>query len=157
MLVPQQEPTMEEILAAVRAIVSEDNPPNVAPLPPDAPPSREPADGNAEEIIFERRPPEARGASANDIFSVPDDVELAPTRRQDGHRRGHGSSVESVFERAVRESFEPVLLKHLGDNSQPVIEGMKPLIREWMDENFPALLEKAIWGQVEQEIKARTR
>src|SRR5262249_11136043 len=50
-----------------------------------------------------------------------------------------GSSVESVFERAVRESFEPVLAKYLSDNSAAVIDRMKPLIREWMDEHFPAL------------------
>ena len=45
--------------------------------------------------------------------------------------------MESVFERAVRESFEPVLQKYLSDNSAAVIERMKPLIREWMDEHFP--------------------
>jgi len=33
-----------------------------------------------------------------------------------------GASVENVFERAVRESFEPVLQKYLSDNSGAVIE-----------------------------------
>ncbi len=68
-----------------------------------------------------------------------------------------GSSVENVFERAVRESFEPVLQQYLADNSQVVIERMKPLIREWMDEKFPALLENAVRGEVERIVKARTR
>ena len=60
-----------------------------------------------------------------------------------------------MFERAVRESFEPVLHKYLADNSGAVIERMKPLIREWMDEHFPALLEGAVRGEVERVVKAR--
>ena len=60
-----------------------------------------------------------------------------------------------MFERAVRESFEPVLTKYLSDNSNTVIEGMKPLIREWMDEHFPALLEGAVRAEVERAVKAR--
>jgi uncharacterized protein len=34
---------------------------------------------------------------------------------------------------------------------------MKPLIREWMDENFPALLENAVKSEVERIVRARTR
>ena len=66
-----------------------------------------------------------------------------------------GASVENVFERAVRESFEPVLHKYLSDNSGAVIERMKPLIREWMDEHFPALLEGAVRAEVERVVKSR--
>ncbi len=66
-----------------------------------------------------------------------------------------GASVENVFERAVRESFEPVIQKYLADNSGAVIERMKPLIREWMDEHFPALLEGAVRAEVERVVKAR--
>jgi cell pole-organizing protein PopZ len=60
-----------------------------------------------------------------------------------------------VFERAVRESFEPVVQKYLSDNSSAVIEAMKPLIREWMDEHFPPLLEGAVRAEVERVVKSR--
>ena len=66
-----------------------------------------------------------------------------------------GSTVETVFERAVRESFEPVVAKYLSDNSGAVIERMKPLIREWMDEHFPALLEGAVRTEIERVVRAR--
>jgi len=66
-----------------------------------------------------------------------------------------GASVENVFERAVRESFEPVLQKYISDNSAAVIDRMKPLIREWMDEHFPALLEGAVRAEVERVVKSR--
>jgi cell pole-organizing protein PopZ len=36
-----------------------------------------------------------------------------------------------------------------------VIERMKPLIREWMDEHFPALLEGAVRAEVERVVKSR--
>jgi cell pole-organizing protein PopZ len=217
---PQHEPTMEEILASIRKIISEDNPPEAAPAaaaaptpkpapaatpapaptPPPAPepvkqpemevleltqeivelapepappppPAPEPVEEKTEEIIFEpitREP--AQAAADNDIFSdrtrqamedtfdsIPDEAEPQYPRAERAPMAADGSSVESVFERAVRESFEPVLQKYLQDNSQLVIERMKPLIREWMDENFPALLENAVRGEVERIVKARTR
>jgi cell pole-organizing protein PopZ len=55
----------------------------------------------------------------------------------------------------VRESFEPVMRGYLSDNSASVIEGMKPLIREWMDAHFPALLEGAVRAEVERVVKSR--
>ena len=89
--------------------------------------------------------------------SIPDEPEPAPARRAGAAPMApvDGASVENVFERAVRESFEPVLQKYLSDNSAAVIERMKPLIREWMDEHFPALLEGAVRAEVERVVKAR--
>ena len=34
---------------------------------------------------------------------------------------------------------------------------MKPLIREWMDEHFPALLEGAVRAEVERVVKRARR
>jgi len=212
---------MEEILASIRKIISEDNPPEAAapapqaaapkpaPVPapaaapapqaapapepvkqpemdvleltqeiveaepepaPPPPPAPEPEE-KTDEIVFEpvtaREPPPA---ADNDIFSdqtrkamedtfdsIPDEAEPQYSRPERAPVAADGASVESVFERAVRESFEPVLEKYLDDNSGLVIERMKPLIREWMDENFPALLENAVRGEVERIVKARTR
>jgi len=64
-------------------------------------------------------------------------------------------TVEAVFERAVREAFEPVVSKWLGTNADAIVERMKPLIREWMDEHFPALLEGAVRNEVARVVKAR--
>jgi uncharacterized protein len=209
---PQHEPTMEEILASIRKIISEDNPepapaaaaaPKPTPVPepeadepdmevleltqevaeptpplpepepvaaPEPPKVEEPAETRTDEIVFEpiaRREPAAdsdifsdqtRRAMEDTFDSIPDEPEEpAPARPERAPAVSDGASVESVFERAVRESFEPVLQKYLQDNSQIVIERMKPLIREWMDENFPALLENAVRGEVERIVKARTR
>jgi len=199
---PQHEPTMEEILASIRKIISEDSPgdapaaPAAAeaqPNPPPAPmavveaahtddvleltqevaeapaPAPMPQSVPADDIIFRS---DAPTMPSNDIFSdhtrkalddafasIPvDEPAPAPARAAAAPWAPvSGNSVESVFERAVRESFEPVLQKYIADNSADVIERMKPLIREWMDENFPALLESAVRTEVERVVKSRGR
>jgi hypothetical protein len=67
-----------------------------------------------------------------------------------------GLSVESVFDRAVRETFDPVLQKWLGDNADGLVERMKPLITEWLDAHFPAMLEEAVRAELAR-AKARPR
>jgi cell pole-organizing protein PopZ len=141
-----------------------------APAPaPEPQPAPEPAyvpPPPADDIVFESAAP---APAHNDIFSdstrkamedtfnsIPDEQPEPPASRASAPLAPvDGSTVESVFERAVRESFEPVLQKYLSDNSGAVIERMKPLIREWMDEHFPALLEGAVRAEVERVVKAR--
>lgn len=202
---PQHEPTMEEILASIRKIISEDTPEAVpaevspaaaaaqdvtAPPEAEAPevdvleltqevyeagpeptPVPEPVEAVADDVVFEApsSAPEPVGdegifsdqtrQALDDTFaSIADEpAEPAPHPRPVPAPLAPigGSTVENVFERAVRESFEPVLAKYLSDNSAAVIEGMKPLIREWMDEHFPALLEGAVRTEIERVVKAR--
>jgi len=201
---PQHEPTMEEILASIRKIISEDTP-EAAPaetapaaakqemlttpeeeasdidvleltqevheVAPEPAPIPEPVGSVADDVVFETPSSAPEPSQEEGIFSDqtrralddtfasiadepatpapaprPAPVPLAPIS---------GSTVENVFERAVRDSFEPVMAKYLADNSGAVIEGMKPLIREWMDEHFPALLEGAVRTEIERVVKAR--
>jgi cell pole-organizing protein PopZ len=197
---------MEEILASIRKIISEDGPENppaaetaappppaaepapapyvvhepvhddvleltqeVEPVPPPPPPPPAPP---AEDLVFESvapapaPAPEAHSAifsdhtrrAMEDTFNSIPDEEAPPAaapRSAAPIAPVDGSTVENVFERAVRESFEPVLQKYLSDNSAAVIERMTPAIREWMDEHFPALLEGAVRAEVERVVKAR--
>jgi cell pole-organizing protein PopZ len=198
---------MEEILASIRKIISEDTP-EAAPAaqaPASPPPEtarqeffaqpEEPAGADVEvleltqevvetapsqpepapmpdktdDIVFE---PAKTATSEEGIFSdhtrkamddafasldQTDEPQAAPRKAAAPIPAIDGSSVESVFERAVRESFEPVLEKYLADNSATVIDRMKPLIREWMDEHFPALLEGAVRNEIERVVRARGR
>ena len=192
---PQHEPTMEEILASIRKIISEDAPGDapaaaasaapavnaapaapapeadvleltqevVEPARPTPPPPPTPAP--VDEVIFQADPPASneifsdhtRKAMEDAFASIPDEEPepMPKPRAAAAPLPPAGSSVESVFERAVRESFEPVLRNYLSDNSSAVVESMKPVIREWMDEYFPALLEGAIRAEVERVVKAR--
>jgi len=209
---PQHEPTMEEILASIRKIISEDSPeaqpqpPAPEPAHPAPPPPPAPAMVAQADVLeltqeVEEAPPmpapePVRQAPPpppeNDVVFEP--IEQAPaapepaaplhspegifsdkTRKalddafagiepeeQEDHAHAEsaapsveGLSVEAVFERAVRESFTPVVNRWLAGNADAIIERMKPLIREWMDEHFPALLEGAVRDEVARVARAR--
>ncbi|MDE2161898.1 MAG: DUF2497 domain-containing protein [Alphaproteobacteria bacterium] len=212
---PQHEPTMEEILASIRKIISEDSteaqpaaapeakpapaaapapaPMMAAPVeadvleltqevhdaePPQAPmPASEPVRAVVppeNDVVFEtiEEPAvtsEAPASSHEDIFSdktrramedtfahiEPEDEEMPRRPAASPVAPIDGRTVEAVFERAVREAFDPVVNNWLGANAEAVVERMKPLIREWMDDHFPALLEGAVRNEVARVVKAR--
>lgn len=197
---PQHEPTMEEILASIRKIISEDStdaPPAAAPAPAaaeadvleltheveEAPPPPKPAPVAVApapkpepEIVFEPIEEPAPVAAAtpvahDDIFSdktrkamdetfakIPAAVEPPPAPAAAPARTmalPEGDSVQAVFERAIAGAFDPVLHQWMDTNKKDLLAEVKPLIREWMDEHFPALLEGAVRNEVERVVKAR--
>ncbi len=208
---PQHEPTMEEILASIRKIISEDSsepqpapaaqtkpPPAPSPAPVEADvleltqeiheeapqpapmPAPEPAPLPENDVVFEtiEEPAVSNPALSNEaVSSVHDGIFSDKTRKAveetfanivpepvaSPHAMGapvstaqiDAGTVEAVFERAVREAFEPVVDKWLTGNADAIVERMKPLIREWMDERFPAILEGAVREEVARVVQAR--
>jgi len=213
---PQHEPTMEEILASIRKIISEDTPEAAAPAPaaaapaaaapvaaapapapepddvleltqevaPEPEPARPapapeppPAPVPENDVVFATVEPAAPAPepapSSDGIFSdrtrkamedtfagipaIPQPAAPPRAAPADVFGPAHGPTLESVFEKAVSESFEPVLRKYLADNASGIIEGMKPVIREWMDEHFPALLEGAVRAEAERVARSHIK
>jgi len=226
---PQHEPTMEEILASIRKIISEDSTeeqpaeqPEAAPQPAERPveavraraapveavhePAAEaddilelteelpeepaPRPVGSDEVIFqtieeeaalepapamaqpEAEPMQAEPAAPSDIFSdktrralddafaniEPEEDEApVPVRVAASLPAARGRDVETVFEGAVREAFDPVLREWLGDQTDAIIDRMKPVIRQWMDEHFPPMLEEAVRNEVARVAKTRRR
>jgi len=200
---PQHEPTMEEILASIRKIISEDSSesaPAPAPQPPPVaaapvPQAKAPEDDvleltqeiapaepkqAADEIVFEsveEEPapapqPAAAGSeifsektrrAIDDAFSKLDQPEEPPAAKPAaspalagfGRVTVEGDSVEAVFERAVRDAVGPHIDAWMGDQKDALLAAMKPLIRDWMDEHFPAILEGAVREEVARAVKAR--
>ena len=68
-----------------------------------------------------------------------------------------GLSIETVFEKAVREAFEPALRKWLDDNTGALLDRTKPAISDWLDKHFPAMLEDAVRNEVARAVMARHR
>ncbi|HUO97578.1 MAG TPA: DUF2497 domain-containing protein, partial [Rhizomicrobium sp.] len=124
------------------------------PVEQPAPPTPEPAAPvHSPEGIFSDK---TRKALDDTFANI--EPEAADSRRPQASSEEpsfEGLSVEAVFERAVRESFEPVVNQWLHGNAEAIVERMKPLIREWMDEHFPALLEGAVRDEVARVAKAR--
>jgi cell pole-organizing protein PopZ len=202
---------MEEILASIRKIISEDSseaaPPAPAAAAPAAPaPEPEntpaPAAANLEEDVLELteevqelevapvaaapapapQPEEVEfktietpaPVTSSDIFSdktraaiddafnkldseeeaaaKPASAPMASTFRSTSV---DGDSVEAVFERAVRDAVGPHIDQWMSAQKNDLLAAMKPLIREWMDEHFPAILEGAVREEVARAVKAR--
>jgi uncharacterized protein len=197
---PQHEPTMEEILASIRKIISEDStdaapaatapaapeadvleltqevaeeaPPPPKPEPVPAPPPPKPEPDVVFQTVDEPEPAPAAPAADSDIFSdktrkaldetfakIPEAVAPAappsPAAAMPAVSAPEGHSVEAVFERAVVNAFDPVLHKWMDANKADLLASVKPLIREWMDEHFPALLEGAVRNEVERVVRSR--
>jgi cell pole-organizing protein PopZ len=209
---PQHEPTMEEILASIRKIISDDasstttvtpvvsqpehahSEPEVLDLthevadPAPAPHLAAEADPKPEEDHSAAphcdTPAEATAEPATETAAMAEtDAGLfsekarqalsdamsgigaeTPEPQTETHAETHtvtavgvgGLSVEAVFERAVKDSFDPVVQKWLVENNDALLDRMKPVIRDWLDENFPALLEDAIRNELAR-TKPRAR
>jgi cell pole-organizing protein PopZ len=121
----------------------------------EAPVSEAPAMTSAHEGIFSDKTRKALEDSFSSIQSPKVEPTPAPMPPEPVAQMPDGASVQAVFEKAVRDGFGPVLRQWLGDNSDEVVEKLKPLVREWMDEHFPALLEGAVRAEVERVARAR--
>ncbi|MBS0272930.1 MAG: DUF2497 domain-containing protein [Proteobacteria bacterium] len=209
---PQHEPTMEEILASIRKIISEDSTeaapaepapvaaapaataPAPAPAPATAPAMQAPVEEEdvlelteeapepapaaavaaADEVVFQTVEAPAPPSSGSDIFSEKtrraldeafntldneeeDAAKSAPAPMASTFHSTNvdGDSVEAVFERAVRDAVGPHIDQWMSHQKDDLLAAMRPLIREWMDEHFPSILEGAVRDEVARAVKAR--
>ncbi len=211
---PQHEPTMEEILASIRKIISEDSTeppkPEAAPAPqhqdaevleltqeveeepataprmaaPEPQPAPKPVESAAQpphDVVFQPIQQEAAMSSSaaevpsSEIFSdksrkALDDVlgqlDDMPSPQPDAPRQrpsfapapaADGDSVEAVFERAVTNAVGPHVEQWMDGRKDEILASLRPLIREWMDEHFPPLLEGVVRDEVSRAMRARGR
>jgi cell pole-organizing protein PopZ len=194
-----QEPTMEEILASIRRIISEDDapaapaaaapeaqpepaqepaPPTAAEAPPPyeidqgddddvleltepAPPLQEPAPEPvaavpAESVgdldVFTRpapaRPPEPQPAPAREAAYAPlslddeDGLTAAPTA-------DHAASMFGQLSRTLAMPAEGRTLEDV------VRELLRPMLKQWLDQNLPSIVETAVQSEVERISRRR--
>ncbi len=111
--------------------------PEVAPEPePEPMPEPEPVMAAAEESdIFSDK---TRQALDDAFASIEPEDEPEPAPARAAPVPGlDGASVEAVFDRAVRESFDPVLREWLSDHTDAVVERMKPVDPRMAGPAFP--------------------
>lgn len=181
-----QEPTMEEILASIRRIVSDDEPEavtveddNVLDLtsdmmdaaPAEGPPMEEASmDGSAMEMPM---------ADASDI-AVMDDADMsagdfgdapmameptppapanpAPTRKPD-ESTTPSDLMSAGASKAVSSAFGNLNHLVMSQNARTldeiVTEMMRPMLREWLDDNLPPLVEKLVKDEIQRISRAQ--
>jgi uncharacterized protein len=166
-----QEPTMEEILASIRRIISEDEPaadteaPEVHAAPaPVALAEPEPEDvlelterapepealethGDLDVLPAAPAAPEPAPVAAAPVFATPDLVEepplvSAPTAEATSSAFGHLS-------RSIRMPTDGATLEGV------VRELLRPLLQSWLDENLPGIVQNAVAEEVERLSRRR--
>ena len=195
---PQHEPTMEEILASIRKIISEDQTEPAKPAPQPSLVVRavavaaveEPASGAEVDVleltqeVREEEPDmpasEPEPLLENDIAfenveaepkaeAPMDDLISDATRSAMGRAFAHldrgglepsapaGGSLDALFLRAIQDAFTPTLQEWVDSHHAEILDQLKPLIRDWMDDNLPSLIETAVTKEISHAAAARPR
>ena len=176
---PPHDPTMEEILASIRKIISEDQPGSIKQKGPES------HSGNSGSDILELTdeiPDEASGIPRNSPpLTAPTPRPAAPqvdkrdpvlsdsSRYAIGHAFNTldkasqqysdfaGGMLEPVFARAVQEAVTPNLQAWVNSHQAELLEAVKPLMREWMDANLPRLVESVLKEELGRAVTEHLR
>lgn len=176
---------MEEILASIRKIISEDQPGPIKPKGSDL------RSGNATADVLELTdeiPDEANSTPRNLVpgasMLAPGASMLAPAARQADKRDPvlsdssqqtigrafetldkasqqysafAGGMLETVFSRSVQEAVAPNLQAWVSSHETQLLDSIKPLAREWMDANLPRLVESVLKEELVEAAKPLMR
>ncbi|RAK52316.1 DUF2497 domain-containing protein [Phenylobacterium deserti] len=178
-----QEPTMEEILASIRRIISEDDAPAAEPAaaaPVEEPPA--PAAAAPEPEPETPVPPPA----PQPVMGAPEEDEDALELTEKVETHGDldvytPGSPEPDFGFAAPPPVEPimplvsdraaeaaasafgqlsaaVLMPAEGRTLEDVVrELLRPLLQQWLDDNLPAIVQQAVTAEVERIARGRVR
>ena len=179
------EPTMEEILASIRRIISEDDAPaeaeaaahapepEVAPAPAEAfEPAPEPEPAEDELELTERVAPEAETVGDIEAYTQaeaapepepepepeppPPPPRLAPVARDDDRLVSEPSATAAAA--AFGHLSEAIAMPAAGRTLEDLVrELMNPLLREWLDTNLPRIVEAKVAEEVERIARSRVR
>jgi hypothetical protein len=162
----QAEPSMEEILASIRRIISEDDEPQApaaeAPMELKAPPAEPvmtlsakipPAPALEDDLVFEddvapTPPPQPRAAApqtprpAAPVFAAPAE-EAEPIMSEPTVSAAAGAFTRLAGTLRVAEMP--------GQTLEGIVrELLRPMLKEWLDENLPAIVEARVEAEVDR-------
>jgi len=162
----QEEPTMEEILASIRKIISEDDPEGQESKGQESEETQMPEEGVLE--LTERVEQAAAQADQGSSEEQEIDAILASVIEEDGPRQGgdSGGLVAPNTDSAVTSTlagFAGALMKEKGDGEGGSGPGqtldtlvravLEPYLKTWLDENLEPLVERV----VREELKRMAR
>lgn len=177
-----QEPTMEEILASIRRIISEDEAPAAeAPkaeeyVPPPAPVAAAPEPAPEPEAVFELEPEPAPLAQVEeeDVLELTEVVETvgdidvytpttAPAAAEpEAYAPPMEGLVSAVAASAAASAFGQLSAKvALGDGGltieQMVREILRPLLKDWLDANLAPIVQATVETEVQRISRGQVR
>jgi cell pole-organizing protein PopZ len=175
-----QEPSMEEILASIRRIIADDDASKRAPdAPKAAAPASRPVAAPPETTMpnpVDFVPSSSRngsGGQSSDILELTDSM-ASPTPRTapdmgfgDGSDRPslpNGRDAQSQLlsrstSAAVDSAFSTLAQSSLTQNARSledlVREMLRPLLKAWLDENLPGMVERLVRSEIERVSRTR--
>jgi cell pole-organizing protein PopZ len=180
-----QEPTMEEILASIRRIISEDDAPAEGEAPAEAGPAAAAAPAAPEpvpDLDIPTAEPPPLDLGGEDVLELTErldapaepveplamsDLEVIeplqareelpadlPPLSDDEHLVGDPAawSAASSFERLERGILMPAAGRTLED---VVRELLRPMMKAWLDENLPSIVEQQVAAEIERVARLR--
>ncbi len=143
------EPSMEEILASIRAIIADDR----EPAPPQKP---------GPQIVYSNEgppraaPPPVPAPPAAPTVVWSRDAEPAPAPAEPP---ADEPLLSEESEDAIAASFQS-LSESLTAHGLSVAEGMaremlKPMLRDWLDQNLPAMVERLVRDEIQRVVRGR--
>jgi uncharacterized protein len=188
-----QEPSMEEILASIRQIISEDGDPNFAGHAVDEDEAEESADRNGSASLSNAGPALRKSAergSERAASSTPSQGETmktnsvsatvsavrSPTETAARHEYSGSSDSRAVsthhgangandrllsdgVDTVVSGSFSALAHTILAQNARTledlVTEMLQPMLREWLDDNLPTLVERIVQEEIQRVSRGR--
>lgn len=169
-----QEPTMEEILASIRRIISEDDAPaepaaEAAPPPPE--PEPEPFEDDVLELTDPIAPepepepelPPLESVGDIDVYSPPEPApEPAYTPPSPVFDRDEvadklvGETAASAAASAFGSLSSALLMPKDARTLEDVVrELLRPLLKEWLDQNLPRIVETKVEEEVQRIARGR--
>ena len=186
-----QEPTMEEILASIRRIISEDEAPAQEAGLPTPGPGPEAAEARSADVSFPPDEADARAeAPAPETVEEDEDSDLELTQKVETHgdldfvaptEPAPEPESESLAEPGpppVATDVEALVSDHTAQSAATafgqlssnilmprsdrtledvVRELLRPLLQQWLDENLPGIVERAVTAEVERIARGRVR
>lgn len=154
---PQAEPSMEEILASIRRIISEEEQAPAAPEEVlDLTQAAEPAAVVEDDIVFDEPEPEPAPAF---VAEPP-----APAPQPAPVMRAAPPTVEAVADTIISPPTVSAAAGamsrlagslRIAETPNQTVEGvvrelLKPMLREWLDQNLPAIVEARVEAELER-------
>ena len=157
------EPSMEEILASIRNIIADDPAKAATPKPQQTP-------APMPQIVYSKdtAPPygDASGPSQRPDANVrtvvwrrPQAVEAEPAADVDAMQRSEEPLLSPEADEAVALSFG-ALTANLDVRSAKLTDSMvrdmlRPMLKQWLDENLPAVVERLVRAEIERVARGR--
>ena len=163
------EPTMEEILASIRRIISEDEPPPTPPAAapePAAEPEPEPYPIDAHQDVLELTEPMVEAAPAPppapvqtigdlDIHPTPPPAPRAPAPPVD-YEPLVGDRAADTAAFAFGHLAQHIAMPMEGRTLEDVVrELLRPLLKTWLDDNLPGIVQAKVDEEVARIARRR--